>query len=88
MASRRRCGQAIAIGRALASVFALGVFWLVIQEFWDPLNTECDEQVVNATAQTTCDWLGIGFDWYLVLALAIIITGTVAIAAYQRQGRL
>lgn len=78
-------GQSVAIGIALATIVGLGIYWLLFTEAWDPLKAEADTQVTNATAQTTLDWLGFAWDWYLLIALAIVITGTIAAAVFQRE---
>lgn len=86
MTRQLRCGIAIEIGRSVIAIVALAPFYLILQEAWDPLKAEADEQVVNSTAQQAVDWSGIAFDNYLVFALGIIILGTIAAAVYQRQG--
>lgn len=86
MRRRLRCGIAIEIGRAVASIVALAVFWLLALEAWDPLKTKADDLVVNSSAQQATDWLGIGMDNFLVITLGIAVMGVIAAAVYQRQG--
>lgn len=81
-------GQSVAIGVGLATVFSIGVLYLLLNEAWTPLEAECTEVVTNATAQTTCTWLNIVWEWQLALYLGITVIGTIATAAYQRQGGL
>lgn len=86
MARRLRCGISLQIGAALGTVAAIGVFWLLALEVYDPLKTKSDEIVTNTTAQTAIDWNGIAMDNFLILGLAIVVLGTVAASVFQRQG--
>lgn len=78
--------QSVAIGAATATIVSLGIFYLLAQEFFDPIYSENQEIVTNSTAQQGADWVFLGLKWYLALALGVIIIGTIATAAYQRQG--
>lgn len=88
MGTRRtlRCGIAIHIGRAVMSIITIAIFYLLAIEFWTPLKAEADEQVVNATAQEATNWIGIGFDNYLLLTLLITVMGVISVSVWLRQG--
>lgn len=79
-------GVSVVQGHAIIGIIGLSVMWLVAQEFWIPLKAEADDQVVNATGQQATDWIGIAFSNYLVFGLAVIILGSIAAAAFKRQG--
>lgn len=85
---RLRCGQAVEIGSAVASIIGVAVLWLLFKEAWDPLKAEADTQVTNATAQTATDWIGLGFGNFLVITLGITVLGVIAFSVFQQQGGL
>lgn len=86
MPRRLRASQSIAIGMGLATIFSIAVLWLLLNEAWIPLHSECTTQVTNATAQQTCSWLNTVWSWVLVGFLGITVIGTIATAAFQRRG--
>lgn len=82
----RERAQSVAIGTGTATLAALGVFYLLAQEFFDPINDERQEMVSNSTALQGGEWVHLGLEWYLALAMAVVVIGTIAAAAFQRQG--
>lgn len=86
MDRRLRCGISLQVGAALATISGVAVFWLFALEIYNPMKAKSDEIVTNTTAQQAIDWNGILMDNYLILALAIIVAGTIAASVYQRQG--
>lgn len=78
--------QTVAIGTATATIVGIGILYLFVKEFFDPIDAKNNEIVTNSTAAQGADWVALGFEWYLAMAMAIIVFGTIAAAAFQRQG--
>lgn len=82
---RYRAGQAIAIGRALATMVLLSALYALSEPAWTRLY-DAGITYTDATAATTgMEYLGYLHDYYLPITLFIMILGVVALSIYQRR---
>lgn len=84
--TRVRAGQSIQIGKALAGVFAMGIFYGLFLAAWQPLSSELSGNGATNSTNEGMKMTTAMFDNFLLVFLLIAAMGVIAFAVFQRRG--